>query len=90
MKKYQYKKKRKICVISTTRADYGQLRNLILLIKKEKNLLLQLIVSGTHLSKKHGFTINEIYKDKIKIDSKINLNIKKFSKESISIYSSIA
>ncbi len=36
-----------------------------------------MIVTGTHLSKKHGYTIKEIYKDKIRIDSKIILNLKK-------------
>ena len=29
MKKYQFNKKRKICVVTTTRAEYGQLRNLL-------------------------------------------------------------
>ena len=90
MTKYLYKKKRKICVITTTRADYGQLKNLILLIKKEKNFLLQVVVSGTHLSKKHGYTIKEIYKDKIKINYKINLNLKDSTKEAISFYSALA
>ena len=61
MTKYLYKKKRKICIVTSTRADYGQLKNLILLIKKEKNILLQVVASGTHLSKKHGYTIKEIY-----------------------------
>lgn len=90
MTKYLYNKKRKICVVTTTRADYGQLKNLILLIKKEKNILLQVVVSGTHLSKKHGYTIKEIYNDKIKINYKINLNLKDSTKEAISFYSALA
>ena len=32
------KKFKKICVITTSRADYGQLRNLVLILKKEKIL----------------------------------------------------
>ena len=30
-------------------------------------------VTGTHLRKSHGYTVNEIIKDKIKIHSKINI-----------------
>ena len=89
MKKYQFNKKRKICVVTTTRAEYGQLRNLLFLIQKNKNLLLQLVVSGTHLSKSHGHTINEIYNDKIKINYKVNLDLKKFSPDSIALYTAV-
>ena len=32
MKKYNYNK-RKVCIVTTNRADYGHLRNLILSIK---------------------------------------------------------
>ena len=90
MKKYQFKKKRKICVVTTTRADYGQLRNLLFLIKKQNKLLLQLVVSGAHLSKKYGYTIKEIYSDNIKIDYKINLGLDKSTPDSIALYSAIA
>jgi len=90
MKKYQYKKKRKICVVTTTRAEYGQLRNLLFLIKKQNKLLLQLVVSGTHLSKQHGYTVKDIYSDNIKIDYKINLGLNKSTPDSIALYSAIA
>lgn len=66
-----------ICVVTGSRAEYGLLIELIKKIKDEKKFKLQLIVTGTHLSKKHGYTIKEIYKDKIRIDSKIILNLKK-------------
>ena len=65
----------KISVITSTRADFGLMKNLILLLKKShfKNTL---IASGTHFSKKYGYTSNEIKKSKIRIDAKIRQSIK--------------
>lgn len=51
---------RKICVITSTRAEYGIMSNLIEKISLDENLQLQLIVTGTHLSKKFGLTYKEI------------------------------
>jgi len=70
-------KTKKICVVTGSRAEYGLLKNLIFLIKKEKLFRLQLVVTGSHLSKKHGLTINNIVKDKLKIKKKINLKLTK-------------
>ena len=70
-------KTKKICVVTGSRAEYGLLKNLIFLIKKEKLFRLQLVVTGSHLSKKHGFTINNIVKDKLIIKKKINLKLTK-------------
>lgn len=51
---------RKVCVVTTTRAEYGILSNLIRKIDKDDDLQLQLLVSGTHLSGKFGHTVDEI------------------------------
>ena len=59
--------KRKIIVTTGTRAEYGILRPILREIIKRKKLELILVVTGTHLSKKYGMTINEIKKDKFKI-----------------------
>ena len=56
-------KKRKIAVITTTRAEYGLLKSLMKEIQEDDTLRLQLVVSGTHLSKEHGETFKEIEKD---------------------------
>ena len=58
-------------VLTTSRADYGLLRNVILKLKKNNLFNVKLFVSGSHLHKKFGFTINEILDDKIKISEKI-------------------
>lgn len=62
--------KRKITVTTGTRADYGLLRKTIRLIDSNKKLELYLLVTGMHLSKKHGETINEIKQDGFKIFKK--------------------
>jgi len=59
--------KRKITITTGTRAEYGILRPILKKIVSRKKLQSFLIVTGTHLSKKHGMTINEIKKDKFKI-----------------------
>jgi len=66
--------KRKIIVTTGARSEYGILRPVLLEIKKSKKLELQLIVSGMHLSKKYGLTINEIKKDGFKIHKTIKMS----------------
>lgn len=62
---------RKIAVITGTRAEYGILRNTLYEIEKSKILDLNLIIMGTHLSKKYGHTIDEIKADGFKISYSI-------------------
>ena len=47
------------------------MRSLLKEIKKSKKLELFLLVTGSHLSKKHGYTIKDIKKDHFKISYKI-------------------
>tara|TARA_B100000989_G_scaffold83491_1_gene59813 strand:- start:6366 stop:7526 length:1161 start_codon:yes stop_codon:yes gene_type:complete len=61
-------KLKKICFISSTRADYGLLKDLIKKFKTDKSFETKIIACGTHFSDKFGNTVNEIYKDSFKID----------------------
>lgn len=63
---------RKICVVTATRAEYGSLYWIMKEIENAKELELQLIVTGTHLSPEFGLTYKEIEKD-FKIDKKIEI-----------------
>jgi len=65
--------KRKISVITGTRAEYGIIRPILKKIHVSKKLDLCLIVTGMHLSKKFGRTINEIKKDGFKIYSTVEM-----------------
>ena len=64
--------KRKICVVTGSRAEYGLLYWLLKEIESDKKLELQLIVTGMHLSPKFGLTYREIEKN-FKIKKKINI-----------------
>jgi len=65
--------KRKICVITGTRAEYGLLRWLMLNIKNDSEVELQVIVTGMHLSIEFGLTYKTIIEDGFKIDRKVEM-----------------
>lgn len=62
--------KRKICIVSATRAEWYLLRNLCHEIQNDKDLSLQIIATGAHLSPEFGLTYKEIEKE-FKITKKI-------------------
>ena len=52
-----------ICVVTSTRAEYGLLSPLLRRIEQSEHCRLHLVVTGTHLSRAHGHTIDEIQAD---------------------------
>ena len=46
---------------TSTRADFGLLKSLILECQKDKKINLKILATGSHLDKKKGYTIDEIY-----------------------------
>jgi UDP-hydrolysing UDP-N-acetyl-D-glucosamine 2-epimerase len=68
-------KRRKICVVTTSRADFGLLSKLVRAIRDDRALQLQLVVSGMHLSKDFGNTWREIEAEGFKIARKIPLKM---------------
>jgi UDP-N-acetylglucosamine 2-epimerase (non-hydrolysing)/GDP/UDP-N,N'-diacetylbacillosamine 2-epimerase (hydrolysing) len=68
-------KRRKICVVTTSRADFGLLSGLIKAIQADPALRLQVIVSGMHLSRLFGQTWRDVEAQGIKIDRKIRLRL---------------
>lgn len=72
-----------ICIVTSSRADYGLLKPLMLSLENSKLIKLSIFVTGTHLSKKYGKTLNEIISDGFKIDKKIKLPITNDSAENI-------
>ena len=65
--------KKKICVVTGSRSEYGLLKNIIKNIQKSKLIDLRLVVTGTHLSKKFGYTAKYIKNDGFKIHSKLKI-----------------
>ena len=64
--------KRKVCVVTGTRAEYGLLYWLMKEVEVDKELDLQIIATGMHLSPEFGLTYKEIEKD-FRIDKKIEM-----------------
>ncbi|MBO7474073.1 MAG: UDP-N-acetylglucosamine 2-epimerase (hydrolyzing) [Ruminococcus sp.] len=62
---------KKIAVVTATRAEYGILTPLIRAVNDDTELELELIVTGTHLIEKYGYTLKFIEKDGFPIAHKI-------------------
>lgn len=76
--------KRKISVVTGTRADYGLLYWLLREIQDDDELELQLIVTGMHLSPEFGDTYKNIETDGFKIKDKIEVLMSSDSEVAIS------
>ena len=64
---------KKICVFTGGRAEYGLLRPLLNELRDNKDIELQLLVSGMHLSAEFGLTYKEIEKDGFLCDEKVEM-----------------
>ena len=77
----------KIAVITTSRSDFGILSPLLRKIDTSDLLNLELIVSGSHLSKNLGYTLDEIKKDGFSnyhlVDIDIDMNNEKYKEADI-------
>ncbi|MFH1996880.1 MAG: UDP-N-acetylglucosamine 2-epimerase [Candidatus Omnitrophota bacterium] len=67
--------RRKIAVITGSRADYGLLRGIIQGIRDDRDLILQLVVTGMHLSAESGRTVREIEKDGFPIAARVDMKL---------------
>lgn len=65
--------KKKICVLTATRAEYGLLKPVILKLMKVPEFDVYVAVTGAHLSPEFGVTYKEIERDGIVIDEKIDI-----------------
>ena len=69
------KKSQNICVITGTRAEYGLLYWLMKEIEDDTDLILQVAVTGMHLSSEFGDTWKLIEEDGFNIDAKIYMDL---------------
>lgn len=75
---------KKVCFITTSRADYGTLEELLNEIIKNKNIKLQLIITGSHSSKIFG-SIKEITNKKKYFVKKIKINSNNKNSKSVAL-----
>jgi len=64
--------KRKICVVTGSRAEYGLFCPILIKIQESNKLELQLISTSSHHSTEYGLTYKQIENDGFTIDDKIN------------------
>ncbi|SHL49785.1 GDP/UDP-N,N'-diacetylbacillosamine 2-epimerase (hydrolysing) [Anaerocolumna jejuensis DSM 15929] len=64
---------KKICVVTATRAEYGLLKPIIKKLMLVQEFDVHVVATGAHLSSEFGFTYQEIEKDGISIDEKIEI-----------------
>lgn len=63
--------KRKICIVTSTRAEWGLLSGIAQALNKRNDVTLQIIATNMHLSAQHGNTWQEIERDGLHIDRKV-------------------
>ena len=59
---------KKIVYLTGTRAEFGLMKQILLGIEKDKKMELQLLVTGMHLMKEFGETVNEVKKEFKKVE----------------------
>ena len=67
--------KKKVCIVTGSRAEYGLLYLLIEKLENDKKMDLKLVVTGSHLSINYGNTQKEIINDGFKI-SEVDLRLR--------------
>jgi len=82
--------KRKICVVTGTRAEYGLFYPILNIIQNSNKLQLQLIATTAHLSSDFGLTYKLIEEDGFFIDEKINNLLSSDTNSSIAKSTSLA
>jgi GDP/UDP-N,N'-diacetylbacillosamine 2-epimerase (hydrolysing) len=66
-------KKRVICVVTGTRAEYGLLKNLMRMLEKSENAELKIVATGSHLEPYFGDTYKMIIEDGFMITKQVPL-----------------
>jgi GDP/UDP-N,N'-diacetylbacillosamine 2-epimerase (hydrolysing) len=66
-------RKKKICILTATRAEYGLLKPVILKLMAMPALDVRVVATGMHLSPEFGLTYKEIESDVIPIDEKVEI-----------------
>jgi GDP/UDP-N,N'-diacetylbacillosamine 2-epimerase (hydrolysing) len=65
--------KRRLCIVTGTRAEYGLLRWLMDGIRRSREFELQVVATGTHLSPEFGLTFRDIEADGFDIDRRVEM-----------------
>lgn len=72
-----------VCIITAARSEYGLLKWVIDGVHNDKELELQLVVTGAHLSEEHGKTVQFIEEDGYPIAARVDMHLASDSKKDI-------
>ena len=78
-------KRRKVCVITGTRAEFGLLKPVMKKIQESEDLDLQVIVTGMHLLPEYGNTVSEISRNGIPISARVPIIVAGNNKTSMTL-----
>lgn len=70
---FKMSEKRKVLVITGTRAEYGLMRWIIQYLNDDSDLELQIVTTGMHLSPEFGLTFKAIIEDGFVINRKVEM-----------------
>lgn len=73
----------KVCIVTAARSEYGLLKWVIDGVYHDKELELQLVVTGAHFSEEHGMTYRFIEEDGYPIAAKVDMQLSSDDKKSI-------
>lgn len=73
----------KICFITAARSEYGLLKWLMKEVDATDDIKLQIVVTGGHLLKEQGYTVEQIIKDGFSIDAMVDAKLETTTQEGI-------
>jgi len=76
---------RTIAVVSTSRADYGILRPVLQRIEGDPELILRLIITGSHILPAFGYTKSEILEDGFEITHEVEMVLESDTPEAVGV-----
>ena len=79
--------KKKICAVTGSRAEFGLIKHVLKKIEQTDGLEFSLVVTGAHLSKEFGYTVDEIVQEGFSIAERVEMLMS--SDTSVSIGKSI-
>lgn len=66
-------KRRKICFVTGTRADYGIMSKLMMSMNEDSRVEMQIVATNMHLSPDYGMTVEEIEADGLRVDKRVEM-----------------
>lgn len=66
---------RSVAVVTGTRAEYGLLKPAMSEIRDREDLSLSVVATGMHLSREHGYTVEEIEADGFDVDRRVHMQL---------------